>query len=256
MTTAAAPDERQGQVVQRRLGALLPALRTMAATTAVGLALGLLVGGVGSRLAMRALFLTSDPSVRGVISDDGFPIGRFDPMASLNLLLVGTLLGVIGAFVYLAVRPFLIGPPWFRWITCSLAAGAVVGSMLVHAEGVDFTLLGPHWFAIALFVALPALFGLLAPPAVEWAARSGGWFQTRPASVALMPLATFLFPPLLLLVGVPALVVMVVHRAAQGSPGLWRRMHHPMTMWTVRAGWFAVALVGLLALIRDAAAIL
>ena len=41
-------------------------LRTLGATTSVGLALGLVIGGIGSRLAMRALFLTTGPGVRGV----------------------------------------------------------------------------------------------------------------------------------------------------------------------------------------------
>lgn len=86
------------------------ALRQVAGVTAVGLGLGFLVGGIGGRLAMRALFLTSHPSVRGLISDDGFAIGRFSFTATLNLLLVGTVLGVLGAFAYAAVRPFLLGP--------------------------------------------------------------------------------------------------------------------------------------------------
>jgi len=37
---------------------------------------GFVWGGVGGRVAMRIVFLTSDDTVRGVISDDGFEIGR------------------------------------------------------------------------------------------------------------------------------------------------------------------------------------
>lgn len=231
-------------------------LRTMAAATAVGLGLGLMVGGIGSRLAMRALFLTSDPSVRGIISDDGFAIGRFDAMATLNLLLVGTVVGIIGAFVYLAVRPFLIGPRWLRWTTCALAAGAVVGSLLVHVDGVDFTRLGPTWFAIALFVSLPALFGLLAPPAVEWAARPGGWFRSASPRVALLPLLALLFPPLLVLVGIPSAAVIGAHHLAHRSAARSRVLRHPVILWTVRAGWLGVALLGVVALARDTIALL
>jgi hypothetical protein len=39
--------------------------------------------------------------------------------------------------------------------------------MLVHSDGVDFRLLKPTWFAIGLFVLLPALFGGAIGPVVE-----------------------------------------------------------------------------------------
>ena len=229
--------------------------RTLAATTVAGLAVGFAVGGVGGRLAMRALFLTSDPAVRGVTSDDGFAIGRFDLVATLNLVALGTLIGVIGAFVYLAVRPFLIGPRWFQITTCALGAGAVVGSMLVHTDGVDFTLLGPRWFAIALFVALPALFGALAAPAVEWATRDDGWFQTASPRLALLPLVVLVIPPLFLIPVVAGLVV-AVRGLAQRAPALADLARHPATLWSARAVWLAVAVAGLGSLVRDAARLL
>src|SRR5215211_3488725 len=84
-------------------------VRTFGATTATGAVLGLLVGGIGGRLAMSLLVLTSERSVRGLESDDGFIIGQFT-LATLNLLVTATFFGVIGAFVYLAVRPSMLGP--------------------------------------------------------------------------------------------------------------------------------------------------
>lgn len=218
--------------------------RVLAATTAVGLGLGLVVGGIGGRLAMRALFLSSGSSVRGMISDDGFPMGRFDAGATLNLLVVGTVIGVIGAFVYLAVRPFLLGPAWLRRAGCALGAGAVIGSMLVHTDGRDFTLLGPRWFAIALFVTLPALFGLLAAVAVERAIRPEGWFATAPLRLALLPLAVLLFPPLLVVVGVPVLLVLAVGRAARVWPTLGRLAAAPATRRVATLAWAGVAVLG------------
>lgn len=41
-----------------------------------GLVCGALVGGIGGRLAMLFLRVTSDPAVRGVETDDGFVIGE------------------------------------------------------------------------------------------------------------------------------------------------------------------------------------
>lgn len=230
-------------------------MRTLAATTAVGLVLGLVVGGVGSRLAMRVLFLTSGPGVRGLVSDDGFRIGQFSPAATLNLLVLCTIVGVIGAFVYLAVRPFLLGPQWLRATTCGLAGGAVVGSLIVHDDGVDFTLLRPTWLAVALFVAVPALFGLLAAPAVEWAARPDGWFLRTPTRWALLPLVVFLFPPLLLLVGVPAALVVGGGALLDRSPVWSAALRGGAFAWAMRALWLAAALAGVAALSRDIASL-
>lgn len=213
------------------------------------------MGGIGSRLAMRLLFLTSD-GVRGLTSDDGFPIGQFSPAATFNLLVATTAIGVIGAFVYLAVRPSLLGPRWLRVTGCALAAGAVVGSMLVHTTGVDFTLLGPTWLAIALFVAIPALFAALAAPSIEWALRDEGWFQTAPAGIALLPLVVFLFPPLLVLVAIPAVTVAAGHRRLQRSERWSAVVHGPAVQWVVRAAWVAVGIVGIVGLARDTAALL
>ena len=46
--------------------------------------------------------------------------------------------------------------------------------MLIHADGVDFTVLKPMWLAVGLFIALPALFGLtIAAAAVDRIGRPG-----------------------------------------------------------------------------------
>lgn len=250
MTTVAIPDDATGGAVPSRLE-LQGLLRTLAATTAMGLGLGLLVGGIGGRLAMRALFLTSGPSVRGMVSDDGFPIGRFDLAATVNLLVVGTVIGVIGAFVYLAVRPFLLGPTWLRRTGCAIGAGAVVGSMLVGTDGVDFTLLGPRWFAIALFVALPAVYGVLAAVYVERAIRPDGWFAAAPLRVALLPLAAYLFPPLLVVIGLPVAFVLAVRHLTTVWPTLGRVAGAPATRWVATVAWAGVAFLGAWTLAAD-----
>ncbi len=95
-----------------------------------GIPTGVLVAGVGSRLAMLVLRLTSPNSVVGVTSDDGFEIGRFTLGGTYNLLMLGAVVGVIGAAAYRAARPWLLGPAWFRRLTVAAGSGAVVGSAL------------------------------------------------------------------------------------------------------------------------------
>jgi hypothetical protein len=129
----------------------------LARLTVVGLALGVLVGGVLGRLAMMLLAVLNDHAT-GVQSDDDFTIGQFTTGGSLNLLVVGALLGVVGAGFYAAVRALRIGPRWFELLSLGGGAGVVVGAQLVHSDGIDFRVLDPLWLAIALFVALPVVY--------------------------------------------------------------------------------------------------
>jgi hypothetical protein len=79
---------------------------TLGAGVSAGFLAGVLIGGVGGRLAMLALRLTSDPSLHGVSTDDGFTIGRVS-LQTLFLLGVTAGLGMAGGLFYLVVR---------RWI--------------------------------------------------------------------------------------------------------------------------------------------
>jgi hypothetical protein len=179
----------------------------VAAATWAGALLGALVGGVGGRLAMRLLALTSSDALRGVDTDDGFPIGRFTLSGTLTLLALSTIIGVVGGLAYLVIRRWLIGGAAVRAATCAVGAGLVVGSVLVHADGIDFTLLSPRWLAVALFVGVPALFGALVVPLVERFDGDGGWFHTRPLKAAAAPLVVWAFPLLFVFVALPVLVV-------------------------------------------------
>jgi hypothetical protein len=217
-----------------------------------GVPVGMLVGGVGSRLAMLLLRVTSPETVRGVESDDGFIIGRFTLGGSYALIQLGAFVGVVGAALYLLIRPWLLGPRWFRYLTIGLGSGAVGGSFLLHSDGVDFRVLEPRWLAMALFVAVPALFGAAIGPAVERIARRpmpDGWRQ-------------FAAPAAILAIGpggiIPALFVapgLFVYVAAQ-SPSNEASQPLPAVIGViVRAVWLAIAVAGLLALIGDIRAI-
>jgi hypothetical protein len=130
-----------------------------------GLGLGLLVGGVLGRLAMF-LLIRASPEAQGVVSDDGFEMGRFTLSGTLNLMLVAAILGVIGAGIYATVR--WLQPPGLalRVVVTAACAGIGVGALLVHQDGVDFTSLDAD-LAIALFVLVPGLYGGLLALVVE-----------------------------------------------------------------------------------------
>jgi hypothetical protein len=130
-----------------------------------GIGLGALVGGVGGRIAM-SLLARSSPEAHGTATDDGFVMGRVTLSGTLELILIATVLGLIGAGIYAGVRWLHFPGLAARIVVTAACAGVGVGAILVHRDGVDFTLLDAP-LAIALFVAIPALYGGLLAWVVE-----------------------------------------------------------------------------------------
>lgn len=229
-------------------------LKTVAYWISLGAAAGglggLLAGGVGGRVAMFVLRLTSDESVRGIQSDDDFTIGRFDLVSTLSLLAVTTLLGIVVGLVVVAGRPFFPkrGMP-FAW---ALAGGFAGGGILVQQDGVDFTLLEPHWLAVAMFVAIPAVGAGLIAWLTEIYPRF--WWRRRKltALAALAAIPMFIFFPMAII--------------AAFAGGIWfLAMQWPRARCV--PGWLPariaaiavfglVVTLGLLDLVRDARAII
>ena len=220
-----------------------------------GIPVGVLVAGLGSRLAMLLLRLTSPDRVIGVTSDDGFKIGRVTASGTYNLLLLGAAVGIIGAGVYQMVANWLIGPTWFRRVTTGLASAAVVGSMLVHADGIDFTVLKPTWLAIGLFVALPGLFGVVIGPAVDAVSKQDSWTRHGRRRWLLPVILVGCFPPtvLFLLFAFVILLIWAFSHGAAFSHGLRRFPLYPLA---VRSVWLLIAVAGLLALVKDVEALI
>lgn len=218
-----------------------------------GISTGVIVAGLGSRLAMLLLRFTSSDTVDGIASDDGFTIGRFTLAGTYNLLLIGAGVGVLGAAAYQWVRPWLIGPRWFRYATLALAAGAVVGSMLVHADGIDFVLLDPMWLAVSLFVALPAVFAVCIAFAVDRVDRhldqhpAGG--RRRWVVPVLLVVA---FPPVVVVLMI-AVAVLVPWVLVRDEPPVRSLVGRPVAANAVRVAWLAIAVLGLMALVGDIA---
>lgn len=186
----------------------------LALAAAAGGTVGLLVGGLGGRLLMLVLRLTSD-GVDGVTSDDGFEIGRVS-LDSLNLLMFGAAAGVLFAGLYVLLRTGV--PARARVPAATVLAGAVGGVAFLDKDGIDLLVLEPTWLAIAGFVALPALAGLLISLAVERGATIPAWSLGRRHLLALIPAVVgFVALPLLLLGGAVAALarhILPLERAA------------------------------------------
>ena len=123
-----------------------------------GAACGLVWGGIGGRVAMRMVFLTSNEHVRGLTSDDGFEIGTISG-ATVFLLIFTTILGGIAGLGIGILRMVTSGPTWAVALATGVAMAVFVGASIVHTDGVDFRFLDPLWLTIGLFVLIPGLWG-------------------------------------------------------------------------------------------------
>jgi len=215
-----------------------------------GISTGVVVAGIGSRLVMLTLRLTSHPRVIGIQSDDDFTIGRVTFFGTYNLLVLGAAFGVIGAALYQWVRPWLIGPRWFRYLTVGLACGAVVGSMLLHADGIDFRALTPTWLAITLFIALPFVYGVAVAWTVDYLDRDGSFARVGRWRWFVAVVAAVLFPLSLILLGI-AFVVLCVWVPARDAWHADGTPVPPALTWVVRGVWLAIAALGMIAVVND-----
>ena len=223
------------------------AARRLGVITAVGGLLGLLVGGVGGRLAMM-LLARLNPQATGVTSDDGFRMGQFTVADTMGLLLTGTGFGVLGAGVYAVVRGLMLGPRWFQVLSVAGGPAVVVGAGIVHTDGVDFRLLGPAWLAIGLFVAIPGVYTALLTLVAERQLTENSWSARAPFTLAAAPLALWI--PLAPLLGVLILLWASgegLRRTRRGAAALG----HPATRWAARLGLATIFALSLIDLGKD-----
>src|SRR4051812_9751298 len=165
MSTATMAVETDGVVAR---------LKQLAVATAAGAAAGFSIGGVGGRLAMLLLRLTSDPTLHGLKTDDGFTIGIVS-RETIFLLTATTVIGAAGGALYFLARVVLTerSAPWV-WG----ALGATIGgATILRPNGIDFTLLEPLPLAVAMFVAIPAA------GAAATGVLTERWLRRRPRSI-------------------------------------------------------------------------
>lgn len=177
MSNSAGSSERPARVHDDPVGTgiLSTVITSAAAGSIAGAAAGLVWGGIGGRIAMRVAAMTSDDRVRGLISDDGFEIGRISA-GTLFLLVVMTILGTIVGTGYGLARLILPGPVWVISAGVGAASAAIIGASVVSPDGIDFRLLGPLWLLVAMFVFIPGAWGVTVVVVTERLLRPGVLF--------------------------------------------------------------------------------
>ena len=134
-------------------------IRRVVLGAGAGALVGLVVGGVWGRIFMSIL-AGVNPEDHGTRTDDGFTMGQLTVGGTVNLATAALIIGAIGGLVFLALRGLRLGPAWFRTASLALGAVLVIGSMLVHSDGIDFTRLEPVGLAVAFTLSMPLLFAL------------------------------------------------------------------------------------------------
>lgn len=197
---------------------------------ATGAVSGFLIGGIGGRLAMFLLRLTSSDSVRGLESDDGFTIGQFST-DTIFLLAITTLLGLIVGIVCVALWSQL---PGFRGALMLVLAGGTLGAaVIIEPDGVDFTKLGPLPLACALFTVIPLAATALTLFLINrW--RRWWWAERRRTALACSP---WILAVPTVVVSVPTILVLLVAGVGAIQVPLVR------SAVTSRLGWAGAAAV-------------
>ena len=132
------------------------------ATLAGGLA-GLLAAGAGSRLAMRAsgfMFARDNPGSLA-FTESGAKVGEITAGGTIFLLLFGTVLGLMGAYFYATLKPWLPGRALVRGLLFGLVALAILSPFALERGNDDFQRLGDVRVNVALFALLFIVYGLL-----------------------------------------------------------------------------------------------
>jgi hypothetical protein len=132
---------------------------------------GVLVGGLGSRIAMRIAAVTAQDVAQGLTTEAGARIGRitFEGTAFL-VVAVGIGSALVGTAFYLATLPWL--PRRRRWRAAAFGGLelAVFGTVLLDPGNPDFTILGRPLLDV---LALGSLFVLHGVALVMLVAPSG-----------------------------------------------------------------------------------
>jgi len=146
-------------------------LRHVAAGGLAALTAGFVVGGVGGRVFMRIAGAASGTRGGGRITEAGFTVGEVTVGGSGFLIVfLAIASGIVGAGMYLAMRPWLGWAGRLRGVVFGVVLFALTSatSDLMNPDNVDFFILGNGPLLVALIVALFVGFGVVTDWVFNW----------------------------------------------------------------------------------------
>ena len=156
----------------RRRAARLPGLtviRSIGIGALAGLAAGLVVGGLGGRIAMRISGAMTDPGLASFArTENGNAIGEITLGGTFAMFVFGAMVPSLAAGVlYGALRPWLAPLGAWRGPALGLALLALGGSLILEPTNFDFQRFGSPQVNVLTFATLIVLLGV----AVAWTAE-------------------------------------------------------------------------------------
>ena len=141
-------------------------LRSPALALGVGALVGLVVAGGGSRLAMRLIALADDREDFGLSTEGGDMVGQVTLEGTLFVLFTGLAQGIVGAFLYLALRRWLPERALFRTLCFALLILGFGLTAAINGNAADFEFVNTV-VSILSFAAVLLAYGLLVPILID-----------------------------------------------------------------------------------------
>ncbi len=136
-----------------------------------GLIAGVVVAGLGGRLAMR-LAAIAVPGAVGEFTENGNRIGAITLGGSLGLIVgAGLVIGFGAGFVWVTVRPWIPGGTAVRAVLAMPIAVALGSIGLINGDNHDFEVLQRQPVIVAILIALVMLVGLAVALIDAWLDR-------------------------------------------------------------------------------------
>ncbi len=127
MSVQAEPRQRW-EMSQRAIEAFA---RTVAIGALSGFVVGLIAGGVGSRLAMRVSGILTEPAFRSVLTENDNVVGEITVGGTAMLILLGGIFGAAGGLLYVAMRPWVAEAGRWRGLVFGVVILALLGSLII-----------------------------------------------------------------------------------------------------------------------------
>ncbi len=164
------------------------AIRRIAVQGVCGVVAGVVVGGIGGRIAMRLSALAAGNEVVGRITENGNRIGVISLDGTIELIVFGgALTGAVAAILVVMLRPWLRWAGRWQGLATGVALLGIAGAVLIDAANRDFHILDPAWLNVALFAALIVGYGWAAVALSDWWLRRHA--ESAPVVFHIAPVA-------------------------------------------------------------------
>jgi hypothetical protein len=182
-------------------------VREVAAGSLSGIVVGIIVGGLGSRLVMRLSAIAAGSGVQGITTSNGNRVGEITVGGTIALILLGGVFaGIFGGVLYASLRPWLAPFGHWRGLIFGLGLLGLAGSLILDQANSDFIILRPPLLNVAMFAALFPIFGIALVPVFDRTLRALAGGSVISGSLALLgALVAALFVGLGLVSGLTAL---------------------------------------------------